>query len=74
MENAYEQYKDRLHVNEDQFLSDMRKSKERLTNGNGVIIISETFDGDLQRDRYSLHHATNIVGVAMYIGCANPIT
>ncbi len=66
IDNLFETYKDRIKTSKELFEYDIQNSSCDKNDLTKKIVLSETFDKKLNRCRYSLHHAENIVGVVKY--------
>lgn len=59
-------YNENMGISKEQFLKDVQKSKDKLNEREVKVMLSETFDVELCRNRYSVHHADNAVGMVRY--------
>lgn len=66
LNNLYEVFNERIQITKEIFDTDIKNSSCDLSDKSKKVVLSETFDKNLNRNRYSLHHAENIVGIVRF--------
>lgn len=64
--NLYHKYKERIKIDEESFLSEMQEKERHLQQNLNQHILSETYDEETGKYRYSLHSVDSLYAKVMY--------
>ena len=62
----YTRFSDRIKISQDEFVTEIMNKKEKLSNPSERHILSETYDEDTDKYRYSLHPVSSLYAKALY--------